>query len=37
VGILADSSAEVKMPRESSEHFERRYWNWVRMLVFLGS
>lgn len=27
MGIEEDSE-EVKMPRESSEHFARRYWNW---------
>jgi len=27
-----EDSEEVKMPRESSEHFARRYWNWEGML-----
>jgi hypothetical protein len=25
---MEEDSEEVKMPRESSEHFARRYWNW---------
>jgi hypothetical protein len=31
VGIDEDSE-EVKIPRESSEHFVRRYWNWEGLL-----
>lgn len=33
---MEEDSEEVKMPRDSSEHFPRRYWNWeAGMLGFL--
>ena len=35
---MEEDSEEVKMPRESSEHFPRRYWNWeTGMLGFWHS